>query len=98
MDTNCEREIAEKDPECVKRHPNHMREQHCKKGCLLKSLPINNIKHQCNCYLCSFYILGAIHILRNRGQGGGSPRFITILHRGGSDRFITVLHRGGQAD
>ena len=54
----------------------------------LQSLPLTKLEH-----------LGAIHILRNRGQGGGgSPRFITILHRGGSDRFITVLHRGGQAD
>jgi len=28
-----------------------------KRGCLLKSLSIDNIEHQCNCYFCSFYIL-----------------------------------------
>ena len=39
--------------------------------------------------------LGAVHILRNTKWGGGSSRFITILHRGGSPEFITILHRGG---
>ena len=43
-------------------------------------------------------ILGAVHILRNTGWGGlpdllqyymgGSPQFITILHRGGLESLL----------
>ena len=40
--------------------------------------------------------LGAVHILRNLGWGGGSSRFITILHGGGSPQIITILHRWGE--
>ena len=36
--------------------------------------------------------LSIYYVMRD---GGGSSRFITILHRGGSPQFITILHRGG---
>ena len=32
--------------------------------------------------------LGAVHILRNTEWGGGSSRFITILHRGGLESLL----------
>ena len=38
--------------------------------------------------------LGAVHILRNTGWGGGSSQFITILHRGEGSTGITYLMDG----
>ena len=39
--------------------------------------------------------LGAVHILRNLGWGGGSSRFITILHRGGLPNLLQFYLGGG---
>ena len=47
--------------------------------------------------LCMMYhVLGAVHILRNTGWGGrGLPDLLQYYIGGGSPQFITILHRGG---